>query len=132
MAAATDEPTESPTPAPEWSVYVLRCRDGALYTGIATDVARRLEQHAGDEGRGAKALRGRGPLELVLTHVIGERGPAQRVEARIKRLTKARKERLLADGGLIEHVLGSLAADGLSLDGVGDKTKGGKGEPPAR
>ena len=81
-------------PAPRWSVYVVRCRDGALYTGIATDVRRRLRQHRA--GKGAKALRGRGPLRLLLARAVGDRGVAQVVEAAIKRLRKAQKERLLA------------------------------------
>ena len=92
-------------PAAEcWSLYVVRRSDGALYTGIATDVTRRLAEHAGEGGRGAKALRGRGPLTLELSHAVGDRSTAQRLEARIKRLSKARKEHLLAAGALIEHV----------------------------
>lgn len=46
-----------------WKVYILRCGDGSLYTGISTDVARRLEEHR--SGKGAKYTRSRGPLELV-------------------------------------------------------------------
>ncbi len=76
-----------------WSVYVLRCKDGALYTGIATDVARRLEEHRA--GKGAKALRGKGPLELVISHSVGDRGHALRVEGCVKRLPKADKELLV-------------------------------------
>ena len=72
---------------PRWSVYLLRCRGGALYTGIATDVARRLREHR--QGRGAKYLRGKGPLRLVFKHVIGSKGLALRVEYRIKQLPKA-------------------------------------------
>ena len=75
-----------------WSVYLVRCPDGSLYTGIATDVERRLEEHRA--GKGAKALRGRTPLELVTACSIGERGVAQRVEYRFKQLPKARKEAL--------------------------------------
>jgi putative endonuclease len=76
-----------------WSVYLVRRADGALYCGIAIDVARRLAEHAA--GRGAKALRGRGPLQLVLRRRVGDRGLALRVEARIKRLHKSEKERLV-------------------------------------
>ena len=79
-----------------WSVYVVRCGDGSLYTGIATDVRRRLAQHAQGGGRGAKYLRGRGPLRLVFARAVGSRALAQKVESRIKRLPKARKERLVA------------------------------------
>jgi putative endonuclease len=85
-------------PVPEWSVYIVRCRDGSLYTGIATDVARRLAEHA--DGRGARYLRGRGPLRLELERRVGSRAAAQSVEARIKRLSRREKERLLRGGEL--------------------------------
>lgn len=74
-----------------WSIYLLRCADGSLYTGIATDVSRRLMEHAESE-KGAKYLRGRGPLELVFRQEIGDRGLALKVEHRVKRLPKADKE----------------------------------------
>ncbi|MCJ7556362.1 MAG: GIY-YIG nuclease family protein [Gammaproteobacteria bacterium] len=77
----------------QWQVYMLRCRGGELYTGIATDVTRRLEEHA--SGRGAKALRGKGPLSLLISAPVGNRSQAQRVEARIKRLPKNAKEALV-------------------------------------
>ncbi len=76
-----------------WSVYLLRCADGSLYTGIATDVSRRLTEHAEGE-KGAKYLRGRGPLELVFHREIGDRSLASRIEHRIKRFPKAHKEDL--------------------------------------
>jgi len=75
-----------------WWVYVVRRSDGALYAGIALDVARRLAQHRA--GRGAKALRGRGPLELVCRGRIGAVGLALRIERAFKRLPKVQKERL--------------------------------------
>ncbi len=76
-----------------WSLYVVRTRDGSLYTGVARDVDRRFAEHAGS--RGAKALRGRGPLELVYRAEIGDRGLALGLEHRIKRLAKADKETLV-------------------------------------
>ena len=79
---------------PIWWLYLVRRRDRALYTGIALDVARRVEQHAA--GKGAKALRGHGPLVVVFSAAIGDRAKAQRVEAQVKRLAKADKERLVA------------------------------------
>lgn len=79
--------------ATSWWLYVLRTRDGNLYTGIATDVERRLEEHRA--GRGAKALRGRAPLELTYSCEIGARGEALRLEAAVKRLPKVEKERLV-------------------------------------
>jgi putative endonuclease len=73
---------------------VLRCADGTLYTGIATDVSRRLAEHTRGL-RGAKYLRGRAPLELVFQRAAGDRGTASRFEHRIKSLSKADKERLV-------------------------------------
>ena len=79
----------------EWSVYLVRCRNSTLYTGIATDVARRFAEHASDGGRGSKYLRGKGPLSLVYVRAIGSKRLALRVESRVKRLRKAQKEALV-------------------------------------
>ncbi|MCE8013548.1 GIY-YIG nuclease family protein [Halomonas desiderata] len=72
-----------------WYLYLLETRRGMLYTGITTDVARRLAQH--EAGQGAKALRGRGPLTLVHHEPVGSHGEALRLEAEVKRLSAARK-----------------------------------------
>ncbi len=87
-----------------WSVYLLRCADGSLYTGIATDVSRRLAEHADGE-KGAKYLRGRGPLELVFHRKIGDRSLATKIEQRVKRFPKEHKEDLGRLPGRIEEVL---------------------------
>lgn len=79
---------------PAWHLYLLRCADGKLYTGITTDVQRRLEQHANNNG--ARRLRGRAPLSLEFSREIGDRGLAQRIEYRVKRLRRAQKEALIA------------------------------------
>jgi len=76
-----------------WHVYLIRCADGSLYTGITTDVERRLAEHRA--GKGAKYLKGRGPLALAYSRPIGDRAAASREEARIKRLSKAAKETLV-------------------------------------
>lgn len=76
-----------------WHLYLVRCNDGSLYTGISTDVQRRFDAHR--QNRGARRLRGRGPLELVYSHAIGNRAHAQQIEYRVKKLTKAEKERLV-------------------------------------
>ena len=76
-----------------WSVYLLRCADGSLYTGIATDVSRRLSEHQNGD-KGAKYLRGRGPLQLVFHQRIGDRSLATKIEHRIKRFPKEYKEDL--------------------------------------
>lgn len=84
--------------SPDWHIYLVRSADGKLYTGISTDVARRFAEHASDTRRGARALRGKGPLQLVYHDRVGERGLAQRLEYRLKRLSKAGKERLVEAG----------------------------------
>ncbi len=84
-----------PDTSNSWFLYLIRCGDGSLYTGIATDVERRLKEHA-DGKRGAKYLRGRQPLELVYTAPAENRSEASRLESRIKRFTRAEKEALIA------------------------------------
>lgn len=79
---------------PSWYLYLLRCANGDLYTGITTDVERRLAQHAGN--RGARRLRGKGPLQLVYSHPVGDRSRALRLEYRVKQLSRAQKEALVA------------------------------------
>lgn len=76
-----------------WHLYLVRCNDGSLYTGISTDVQRRFNAH--QQNRGARRLRGRGPLELVYSHAIGDRAQALQMEHRVKKLTKAEKESLV-------------------------------------
>ena len=75
-----------------WYIYLVRCGDGSLYTGISNDVARRLQAHRA--GRGARYLRGRGPLTLARRIRVGSRSDALKAECRVKRLKKERKEKL--------------------------------------
>jgi putative endonuclease len=94
---------------PEWSIYLLRCADGSLYTGIATDVTRRIGEH--EQGkRGAKYLRGRGPFELVFQRAVGDRSIAARIEYRVKRLTRLEKENLERLPSRIEQLLHDFRA----------------------
>ena len=81
--------------AGEYSLYIVRCGDGSLYTGIAVDVDRRLREHASGN-RGARYLRGRGPLQLEFTERLGDRATAQQYEHRVKRLQREHKEALIA------------------------------------
>jgi putative endonuclease len=80
----------------DWFVYVIRCADSSLYTGISTNVARRLAEHASGGPRAAKYLRGRGPLTLAFSACVGSRAKALSVERRLKTLSRERKEALLA------------------------------------
>lgn len=76
-----------------WYVYILRCGDGTLYTGITDNVPRRLAAHRA--GRGAKYTRGRGPLELVYQEAVPDKSAALRREIAIKRLSRPEKEALI-------------------------------------
>ena len=76
-----------------WNVYILRCGDGTLYTGIAADVQARLKVHR--SGKGAKYTRGRGPLELVYTEGCPDKGAALKREYAIKALPREEKEKLI-------------------------------------
>lgn len=74
-------------------VYILRCRDGSLYTGITTDVPRRLQQH--QTGQASKYTRVRLPVTLSWTRKVRSWSQALKEEHRIKTLTRAQKEALL-------------------------------------
>ena len=76
-----------------WYLYSLRCGDGTLYTGITTDVQRRLQMHR--SGKGAKYTRGRGPLEPVYREPCPDMSAALKREYAIKRLSRAEKLRLV-------------------------------------
>ena len=78
-----------------WFVYMLRCGDGTLYTGVTDDVPRRLAVHRA--GKGAKYTRGRGPLELVYQEAVPDKSAALKREIAVKRLTRQEKERLIED-----------------------------------
>ena len=89
----------------DWHLYLVRCHDGSLYTGITTDVARRFAEHQGNKGEGAKYLRGRGPLKLVFQKKLGSKSLALAVESKVKKLSKARKEELIRTGKHIEVII---------------------------
>ncbi len=94
----------------DWFVYILRTAVGSLYTGITTDVERRLNEHAGlgneakvekdakgaTSKKGAKSLRGKGPLVLVWHIAVKDRSEASVLEARIKKLSRNAKEKLVS------------------------------------
>ena len=78
-----------------WFIYIVRCADNTLYTGITTDVKRRVDEHNG--GTGAKYTQGRRPVILVYTESTDSRSHALKREAIVKRLSKKEKEHLLGD-----------------------------------
>ena len=76
-----------------WTVYILECGDGTLYTGITDDLERRLRAHA--QGKGAKYTRGRGPLELVYRETCGTHSDALKRECAVKAFTRLQKQDLI-------------------------------------
>ena len=76
-----------------WYLYILRCGDGTLYTGITNDVEKRLAAHRC--GKGAKYTRGRGPLELVYREELPDHSAALKRELEIKSMPRAEKEKLI-------------------------------------
>lgn len=79
---------------PCWYVYLLECRDGSVYTGIATDVLRRFAEHAA--GKGARYTRANPPLRLLGHFEYPDRAAASRAEYAIKQLAPAAKRALCA------------------------------------
>ncbi len=81
--------------------YILRCADGSLYTGITTDPARRFAEHAaGKSGAGAKYTASRPPVAYECAFLSPDRSSASKLEARIKRLNRSQKLRLIAGESL--------------------------------
>lgn len=82
-----------------WYVYMVRCRDGSLYTGITNDLARRIEAH--NSGRdGARYTRSRRPVSLVYAEQVESRSAAARLEYKYKRFSPAKKETLIVEAGM--------------------------------
>ncbi len=78
-----------------WFVYLVRTKSNSLYCGITNDLERRFKQHC--EGKGAKALRGKGPLTLVWNQSVASKSEALKIEYAIKKLPKKVKENLVLD-----------------------------------
>ncbi len=89
----------------DWYLYIIRCYDGSLYTGISTSVGRRFDEHQRQEETGSKYLKGRRPLTLVFQTRLGSRSLALRVETRVKKLSKARKEKLVGIPGYFDEIV---------------------------
>lgn len=77
--------------AASWQVYLVKCADGTLYTGVAADLERRLLQHNGELAGGPKYTRGRRPVQLLWCAVAANRSEAQQREAAIKKLRRSEK-----------------------------------------
>ncbi len=81
-----------------WYVYILKCSDGTLYTGITNDLWARLKKH--NAGKGAKYTRGRTPVDIVYTQQLADQSTALKVECEIKKKTRAQKLALISDNGV--------------------------------
>lgn len=90
---------------PDWYLYIVRCRDGTLYTGISTDVDRRLAEHRKGGDAGSKYLKGRAPLTLLFQKKLGSGSLALKVERRVKMLTREKKEQMIRDPERIEEIV---------------------------
>lgn len=87
--------TTEPQPQNRWVVYILRCADGSLYTGVTTNLARRLKEH-NSLAIGARYTRARRPVSLAHAEYAVSRSAACRREYQIKLLSRTEKERLLS------------------------------------
>ena len=77
-----------------WFLYILKCRDGSLYTGITTDIDKRVTAH--NEGRGARFTSGRTPVKLLYYEKQEDRSKATKREREVKKLTRQQKLALIA------------------------------------
>ena len=93
-----------------WSIYMIRCGDRSLYTGISNNVAKRFAVHQSGSSKAAKYTRTRHPLKLVFTAEIGNKSAASRAEHYVKKLPKRIKERLVSQSVSLSD-LGLLPAD---------------------
>lgn len=73
----------------DWTLYILRCGDGSLYTGITNDLSRRFDAHVA--GTGAKYTRGRGPLEIIHQEIHPDRSSASKREYAVKAMSRREK-----------------------------------------
>jgi putative endonuclease len=92
----------------DWHLYMIRCRDTSLYTGIATCVERRFAQHQEAMYAGSKYLKGRGPLALVFQRKIGSKSLALKIEIQIKKLSRLEKEKLIQSPERVDILLKQL------------------------
>jgi len=81
-----------------WYLYIVECRDGTFYTGITTDIKKRIDAH--NSGRGAKYTRGRGPVKLMHLRRYTDRSAASKSEHKIKKLKRGKKLRIINDFAL--------------------------------
>ena len=93
--------------AAQWSLYLIRTAQASLYTGVTTDVQRRFAEHENRDkkNKGAKALRGKGPLKLVFKIVVGNRSDALKLEYKVKKLSRTDKQQLISRTSKLEELI---------------------------
>ncbi|MBN9286825.1 MAG: hypothetical protein BGO43_05275 [Gammaproteobacteria bacterium 39-13] len=91
-----------------WFVYVIQCKDGSWYTGVATDVKRRFQEHQEQGKKCAKYLKGKGPLKLVFKQLMDNKVQAYQAEYLIKRLTKKQKNEVIKNKVSLKSLLKAL------------------------
>jgi putative endonuclease len=94
---------------PDWYLYMVRCADGSVYTGVSTDVERRLKEHQRGGRRAARYLKTRRPVDLIFSAMIGDKGAALRAEHAIKQLEKRQKEALAVGAVALQVILDAHA-----------------------
>jgi len=87
----------------QWCVYILLCSDGSLYTGVTTDIYRRLKQH--NSGKGSKYVRSRAPAHVVWQHLAKNRSNALQIESRIKKLPTRSKRELVENKVRLDNII---------------------------
>ncbi len=87
-----------------WSVYLIKTKLNTLYCGISTDVERRFLEHLDGAPKGAKALRGKSPLEMVFHQSIGNKSQASKIEIRIKKLSRKDKDLIVSKHLLLDDL----------------------------
>ena len=81
----------------DWTIYILKCADDSLYTGVAKNVEKRLHEHNFDDKKAAKYTRSRRPVTLVFSERVKTRSAALKRELQIKSLTRSQKQKLIGD-----------------------------------
>lgn len=109
----------------KYYTYMLRCTDNSIYTGITTDLKRRFQQHSGEKDGGAKYTKFRQPLKYEQVWSSQDRAQASKLEYRIKRLSKTKKELLIQNpdelNSLMEEKIDCscyVLLDGIQKKGV--------------
>jgi len=106
MSLTHETDSQNPEPDTVWSVYLIRTRLNTLYAGVTTDVERRFKEHASNSKKGARYLRGKGPLVLMWHQAIGDKKEAMSLEYKIKQIDRKKKLSLIHGSLTLEDIFG--------------------------